>query len=83
MMWQRWIKDLHKLGDGWDVWDSRRNRGRALVAMAKRLSVPQIGQQVVDEDGYRGVVGIMYDDGDFVSWPGGNCASHPNPRVEK
>ncbi len=40
-----------------------------------------IGQHVIDEDGGKGVVGIMYDDGDFVFYPGGNDAAHPNPKT--
>jgi len=41
----------------------------------------EIGDIVVDEDGYEGIVGIKYNDGDFVTLPGGNCAAHPNPTV--
>ncbi len=44
-----------------------------------------IGDKVIDEDGNEGVVGIRYgiryNDGDFVFWPGGNDAAHPNPKV--
>ena len=40
-----------------------------------------IGSQVIDEDGCKGVVCIKYEDGDLVSWPGGNDAAHPNPKL--
>jgi len=37
----------------------------------------EIGDVVEDEDGYTGIVGIMYDDGDFCTAE--NDAAHPNP----
>ena len=43
----------------------------------------QIGDTVIDKDGGRGRVGILYDDGDFGFWPGGNDSAHPNPRKEE
>lgn len=38
----------------------------------------QIGDRVIDEDGYIGVVGIFWDDGDFCTVE--NDAAHPNPK---
>lgn len=42
----------------------------------------QIGDKVIDEDGCPGIVGIMYQDGDFCTIE--NDAAHPNPvKVEE
>ena len=38
----------------------------------------KIGDVVIDEDGYIGIVGIKYNDGDFCVIE--NDAAHPNPR---
>jgi uncharacterized protein YkvS len=37
----------------------------------------EIGDVVEDEDGNTGIVGIMYNDGDFCTIE--NDAAHPNP----
>lgn len=41
----------------------------------------KIGDKVVDEDGHIGYVGILYDDGDFITMPNGQDAAHPNPKL--
>lgn len=41
----------------------------------------QIGAQVVDEDGNRGIVVIRWNDGDICSIE--NDAAHPNPKLVK
>ena len=38
----------------------------------------KIGDLVIDEDGYIGIVGIRYNDGDFCTIE--NDAAHPNPK---
>ena len=38
-----------------------------------------IGDQVIDEDGGKGIVCIRYDDGDLCFWE--NDAAHPNPVI--
>lgn len=40
-----------------------------------------IGDRVQDEDGCKGMVGILYADGDFVFMPNGQDAAHPNPQI--
>ena len=37
-----------------------------------------IGDVVIDEDGYIGIVGIRYSDGDFCTIE--NDVAHPNPK---
>ena len=38
----------------------------------------KIGDLVIDEDGYIGIVGVRYNDGDFCTIE--NDAAHPNPK---
>jgi len=39
----------------------------------------EIGDQVIDEDGHKGIVCIVWDDGDICERE--NDAAHPNPIV--
>lgn len=38
-----------------------------------------IGDQVIDEDGIKGIVVILYDDGDICEYE--NDAAHPTPTL--
>ena len=40
-----------------------------------------IGDMLIDEDGYQGLVCVKWNDGDLSSFE--NDAAHPNPKVVK